>query len=1036
MDRLNRIQNIAVNTIDKNICLSAGAGTGKTKVLTERFLNILKNGNLTKGYELEEILAITYTNKAAFEMKSKIKDALSKSKDDKLKDIYKFFSNAQIFTIHAFCGELIRKYPLAVEVDPEFEICEPLEAEDILRDATNTVFKKYENDMRLYELLMEISEIDIRKFSDAIISLYDDLKNKSYSIDEIEIKNSEFLNEISKIKTDFSTLIYWIHELGNHKKLASNSKFRKLYAGDDIKKFFGSPNFDFFEKIRSCVKDSKNKEIYEIMGKIRLEMLRLELVNEPKNQKYYELITDILKDIEIEYTFKKREKNYLDYEDLQKYALKILNSEIDIEYKYIMVDEFQDTNKIQTEILKKLTNNLSDNVNLFVVGDAKQSIYGFRGGDLAQYKKFVKEMESKDCISLDMNENYRSSSSLIESFNELFPKILGKEYTNLNANLKGDEKIKILEFCDDSKESVVAANYIDSLIKAGIDKKDIAILFRTAKNMESFESELISRNISVNNTAKKFSEFREIRDIIVLLKALSNNRDILNILAYFKSPLVGLSENSIFKLALRSKDTDILNFELEKELDDRDKELFKNGLSKYFTLREYKNVLTLSEFIAMVVKELRCYEIFRMCFGKNSILNIDKLILLSNEFEKKSLNLEEFINYVQNVVLDGEKTEDAVTLMTIHKSKGLEFDHIILSDFKKNLLKKPTENIIKIGENGLGIKIKNRESKYYFIIEAEKLNELEEERRIFYVAATRAKKTLTFLNCKYKEKEDIEKGNENNVKNSYHELLKNTQFNNLKIISPSYEEVLRNSKPNIFEKLNMTGDCENNTLIRNEYFDRNKQFRYYSASGYMAFKKDPVSFYRTYILGDEIEYKSDGSEYEGIDPIKRGIIVHKYAQFCPSDIDEFLKRELEQNDIAVTNDVLDLLKDRIKNVDKSQRGTILHREYEFYYPVKNGIINGFIDQIREVNGDIEIIDFKTGHLTKESIEYYKLQLQIYTRAYESISGKHVKSAILISLADNTEHEIDISKTSVDNTIADFEKFIDFVETHDKIENYY
>ncbi|RVU54583.1 UvrD-helicase domain-containing protein [Anaerosphaera multitolerans] len=1032
--KLNEKQQSAVDTLDRNLSLTAGAGTGKTKVLTERFISILKNGNLTEGKEYDEVLSITFTNKAADEMKMRILKALSQEKgDEKFNRLHRNFPLAQIFTIHGFCTSLIKKYPLVANCDPLFTVAEDREAKVLLEEAVAETVGKFSEDLRIYELLLEKGYLNFNELSDTLITLYYTMRNKSLNVDLIKERNRKFNDGLKK--GNFNKLKSLLLE---YYELKPGSKFRDFYESETTQTFLKEESLDCLLEIENNLGSSKKERAIELRDEISREIVNLRSVLERGNYKYYELIVEMLGDIVESYEDKKSQRALLDYDDLQLKALEILKKGYGREYKYIMVDEFQDTNSFQVEILKALTDNFSQSVNLFVVGDEKQAIYSFRGGNVEQYRSFTEELKFKNGLEIDMNINYRSSKELLESFNSIFLNLMGKDkYKSLEPYNTEGKKIKTIFFEGESEERVIAACVVD-LIKSGESPEDIAILFRKKKNIGKYENELLKSGIKVNNTAQSFFERTEIRDVLSLLKAVSNKRDYLSFLAFLKSPMVGLNENSIYLIGTYLVEKGDLNFDLSL-LDSGEEKLYSEGIRKLKELRDLKNVSLLGELVLKSLEINRCFEIAQVCFGDFAVENLNNLVNLAFQFQEENSNsLVDFIDYVKTVELDTPPRRGEVNLVTIHKSKGLEYKTVIIAEMDADFTKGISYKFIQLGSKGLGINIDNRNSKYKEVLWENKAEQIEEEGRILYVAMTRAIENLILPvgnNSKFKVEIDESKDDKDNKdnliskENSYLGLIEKSQFNDFE----KTEFNLENSREISTEEKSLSKvlNLEKDTLVRESYIDRYKTLRFYSASSFMAFKKSPELFYRTFILKEDVKLE-EGYVYENelLDPIVRGNIVHKYAQLHPKDIDEFISNELLFYGIAGSEKVVELLKAQFKNYDVGLKGEVLHSEYEFYYSLNNGVIHGYIDQVRKVGGEIEIIDFKsTYNYGEKVIKYYEPQLQIYTKAFEEISGEKVSRAKLIFLSDNKEYNVDISKNALNYVTMDFENFIDFVEKH-------
>ena len=1035
MSNLNSIQKKAVETINTNLSLKAGAGTGKTKVLTERYLNILENGNLTKGSEFDEILAITFTNKAADEMKGRIlKELRNRRNDNNFKNLYKYFSKANIYTIHGFCTNIIKENPLIAEVDPNFQVADERISNILLKESVDEVLNSELENEKLIELLIKREDVNLNSFAKDISFLLKDIKNNGYSIEYLEKNHNLYMEEIEE--SDYSKLHLLLKD---YEEVVTGRNYKALMKTTEYEMFFKEPSIEFLEIILKDLGSGKGEEQEGIREKIISEINTLNNVRELEIKKYYDLIFSLLKKIDLLYSKKKKEKALLDYSDLQFKALDIIKKVDNYNYKYIMIDEFQDTDRLQAEIFTNLSNLGKSKANIFVVGDPKQSIYGFRGSNLDEYYSFTNKIKSFGGEELVMEENYRSSSTLIDSFNQIFKGLLKENYDSLVARSINTKNLNIevleysdLDYEDKEKEAKIVANRILDLINDGENPSEIAVLFRRKKYIDIFEEELLKLNISVNNTAQDFIKKTEIKDIIIFLKAISNKRDFLSFLSYLRSPLVGLNDNSLVIIAKYfNKEEYFIEDKYLELLDTYEKELYLDGYNRLINIKKLSPLLSLKELVSEAIKISDYYEISTMLFGISASKNLDKLVNLAEEFEEEiSSNLSEFFDYLNETEIDVEEDSEAVNLITIHKSKGLEYDNIIIAEMDNKFNSKSKNNFFEYSDIGLGINLKNINSKYNEISKYKKEKSLEEEIRMFYVATTRAKKRL-ILSCVNIEEDK-------KYENTYYNLFSKSGFDNYIKREISTFDIEKEDKLSLSDEiLNIDKKEDKNSLVKNSYLEKVKKVRYYSASSYMSFKRSKQEYFRKYILGEEIISATNYSEETKIlDPIVRGNIVHSYAEETPKDIDEFIKKSLRNYGVLVSEENINLLKEQFKNYEMSLKGKVLYRELEFYYPIKNGVIHGYIDQIREDEDGISIIDFKTSYNSDEELrKYYYPQLQIYTKAFEEISGKKVKEAKLLFLSNNEEFNIDISENALKETIKDFEEYINFVENHSKLEDY-
>ncbi|MDO5041760.1 MAG: 3'-5' exonuclease, partial [Peptoniphilus sp.] len=714
--------------------------------------------------------------------------------------------------------------------------------------------------------------------------------------------------------------------------------------------FREKPYYDLLLSIEENLGDSKKEEVILKKEEIESEINYLRANLEIHNKKYYDLVLDIITSAVKRYQGAKRDYNMLDYNDLEDFAYEILKSGVNVNYKYILVDEFQDTNPTQVNILMKLTDSLSDRVNLFVVGDPKQSIYGFRGGDLESYRNFLEIMRDYGCEDLEMQENYRSQGTLIKSFNSIFKELLREDYKEIKANIFGEEKIKFLTWEED--EDTAVANYVQNLVESGVKDSEIAVLYRRKSYMQNLEKELLKRGLRVNNSSKRFSELAEIRDLMILLKATENSKDIISTLAFLKSPMVGMDEDSIFLAAYNYKLQESEGMGLGDGLDDVNYPLFEQGMKSLEYLRGLKKITNLGEFLSEAVIHLRYFEIARAVYGEDAKYNISKLIKMATDFDSiGSQSKYDFLTYLEKNDEDNHGSK-GVNLMTIHKSKGLEFGHVILRDFNLPIRGGGNYDRFAVDDIGLGIKLEGRDAKYKIINEKEGKKSRAEEVRVLYVACTRAKETLTF-SCEI----DNSKGKKLLMKKgSFHEMIYKSGFTDMEILKGDERDLKTKQVFKIPDK----GSLKNykvikteidNHLIRDEYIEKKSVLNYYSATSFITYKQNPKLFYDRYILGVKEEMQEDGNFHSQYSPIPfdiRGIILHKYAEIEPVDYSQFLSDQLRRHHLEENSETLNYLMNLMNIYDENKRGEILERELEFYFKEKGIYITGQIDQVRKV----------------------------------------------------------------------------------------
>ena len=406
--------------------------------------------------------------------------------------------------------------------------------------------------------------------------------------------------------------------------------------------------------------------------------------------------------------------NLVDFDDLLLLTYKILDEFDEVaqsysqKYQYIMVDEYQDTNDIQMMILKKLC---STHNNICVVGDDDQSIYGFRGANIKNILEFSKTFDAK---IIKLEENYRSTPEILNVANKLIAYNKTRHDKVLKPTLNSGKKVEVLENYNEMAESETIAKRIKSLIESGVSPDNIAILYRINSLSRAIEDGLRTHKIPYKLIAgMKFYEREEIKDIISYLRLLINPNDDYSFKRVVNKPRRGIGKASLDKVE-----------EIKGELSFF--EYVKNSDLSFVTKKAQK---ALKEFVEMI-ERLRDKPIMDLLFSfeeevgllkfykdEDKILNLQEFYGLIKEYAKDGLELEEILNEL-SLQSDADNIEDkAINIMTIHASKGLEFDYLFVVGFE--------EGFFPLGDA-----------------------DIEEERRLAYVAITRAKKELVLSYAK------------------------------------------------------------------------------------------------------------------------------------------------------------------------------------------------------------------------------------------------------------------------------------------------
>lgn len=599
LDNLNEMQKEAVIYKDGPLLILAGAGSGKTKVLTCRIAYLIKE----YGVDPYNILAITFTNKAATEMKDRITNLIGKT-------------NITASTFHSFGVKILREYDNAeiLGYNKNFNIMDS--------DDTLTLIKKITKDLGF----------DPKTFSPYMIK-----------------------NKISSCKNEY-------------------------VMPEDYKAFVCS---------------SEDDVIYKVYSK-------------------YE---DTLK-----------QNNSVDFDDLLILPIKLFKEYPDVlkyyqdKYKYVLIDEYQDTNEAQYIFSKMLCNN---HKNIFVVGDNDQAIYAFRG---ANYKNILNfEKDYPDCKVIMLEENYRSTQNILDAANSVIRHNKMRKDKNLWCNNDVGDKVKYIKCESDKEECSFVTDKIKELRdKYNVNYEDIAILYRTNAQSRLIEEEMLKNGIPYRIVGSfYFYNRKEIKDLLCYLRIINNPDDDVSLLRVINTPKRGIGDKTIEALSKVANDKGISLFEAI----DSGKELgFKNLILE---MKEKCESLTLTEMVEMVLKLSGLRDELSSDKSLESEIRLENLeefksITKGYEEEYGVISLTDFLNEVSLVsdISEHQDSSNKVSLMTIHAVKGLEFDNVFIVGMEEGIF--PHYNSINEGT----------------------MAAIEEERRLCYVAITRAKKNLWMLNCK------------------------------------------------------------------------------------------------------------------------------------------------------------------------------------------------------------------------------------------------------------------------------------------------
>lgn len=818
-----------------HISLTANAGSGKTFVLTKRYLEIA----LKEDVSLREMAAITFTEKAASELYKKISDTITelllnetdKKQIKKLTGLRQSLISANIQTIHSFCIDILKEYPVEAGIDANFSPIDPEKTNELIELAIEETVKaaveegEYNDTFKylvrvfgsisifkdqLKDLIYKRKKVELigeelyKKTDDEIATYYEQnieeaakeiLKETLATvISDLKILNNYATEANSKLAPEIDSLLSGVE---SEKAILSrvkviNSIFEKILTSDGKKVrsrgYLNKSTESCLKEIDRVLQHKKEIAAFHLPDNHKEQHKALALFGK-RLYSFYLIVLDA-------FERRKTDNGFLDFEDILLHTMKILKNEdvrfaLSQKYKYIMVDEYQDTNEIQYQIFLPILNDLKNAGNLFVVGDEKQSIYMFRDAELAvfqQTKEDIKQVDGEEYL-LSLPASFRMAPAICGLTNYMFRKLFENpkdifnevEHTDLICG-KSDElhgEIEVLVGVDKPKEEdlvegeeipseaeMVARRLItlheDGAKPVPLEWKDMAVLCRKRNSFAELEEVFFEHNIPYTIVGGKgFYQRQMVFDISNYFQFLIYENNDAALAGILRSPFFSLSDSDLYSIWLQRKGS-LWNCLQQCAHTDKRIEAIVTTLHEN---RALAATMGIAELLRKIVRETGYLTILASrSDGAQEMANFEKLLRLTIAYSNQGFrNLYDYVMFLQHAIEsmndEGQAAiideSDTVRIMTVHQSKGLEFKAVVL--FKCNVQAQKT--VVK--QKGLEVNKQfgfitklpdpnNFAAKYFSppiadlhqLIEQKK--EIAEIKRLFYVAVTRAKNYLFF----------------------------------------------------------------------------------------------------------------------------------------------------------------------------------------------------------------------------------------------------------------------------------------------------
>ncbi|MDO5569093.1 MAG: UvrD-helicase domain-containing protein [bacterium] len=1025
----------AIEKTNTSIIVSAGAGSGKTAVLTARVLNLLRHHK-----NINELLILTFTNAAASEMKERIRASIEK--DESIKHQLALIDASYIMTFDAFALYIVKKYHYLLNLKPDINIIDNTLINIKKQEFLNDIFDKLyiEKNALFIKLINDFCLKDDKNIKQIILNIYNKLSllinkkeylfnyiNNYYNDKVIDNNINQYLkiitNKLMLLSEDVKNFLCVVDNKYGQRIEAVLNRIITSTTYDDIKlslncKLPNLPNGtephikELKQKITSIINELKVLTSYPNIEEIKKAIY--------KTKDYVEIIIYIIKELDAVVDNYKRENDTFDFSDIALMSLKLveenktIRDELKSSFSEIMIDEYQDTSDIQEYFINLISNN-----NVYMVGDIKQSIYRFRNANPNIFKnKYDSYKENINGIKIDLFKNFRTRQEPISNINSIFNMIMDNEVgdanyeeshqlvfgnniynnqgkTNQNNNLEiynyqesndySKEEIEAFIIATDIKNKVISKYQI-------LDKK--TSLLRDAKYSDF--AILIDRSSSFV-LYKKIFEYMSIPLYIHKDEEITSSYDILVIKNILH--LIVLTFNSEYKTNFKYYFTSISRSYLFNYNDDYIFDIIANNKYQDTTIMQKVNKLaslmpstTITQMINLIIEEFNIYDkLITIGNIENSQKRIERLINITDNLSKLGYTTYNFVSFFQTIIDNEQKieytptknSEDAVTIMTIHKSKGLEFSICYYSGLYKKFNKQDIKARFSFDES-LGIitpyiheGINN--TIYKSILEYNYYKqEVSEKIRLFYVALTRAKEKIIIVTTL------TDKTISNNKIPVENRLTYSSFQDILESIYHSLSPYITNIDIN---KINLSKDY--NLIKKSNFKDKIK-------------KSDKVITYKTINIENNIveENKFSKSVNKVLSTKEKDNMEYGTYMHYLLEIIDFKNPDLSKIDIKYHKTINNLLnQDIFTNIKEAT----IYKEYQFSYTNNINNYNGIIDLILKYQDKIIIVDYKLKEVDDDNYikqiagykEYLstKTSLPIYTYLY-SIINNELKEIIL------------------------------------------
>lgn len=1078
-------EQLAATAIGDNLVVNAGAGSGKTTVLTARYIRLLEEGGLSPG----QIVAITFTKKAAREMRERIDETLAAlAIKPRWKDAREQLVSAPIGTIHSFYARVLRSFPVEAGINPSFRVLDELEASLLLDKAVAAAFQqavaeKCPHLALLTEVLGAQALEEEGSLSKQIRHLYKTLLNRGIPVAEAS------LSEL------YAKLPSWQQCREGIAALAAGEAELAASLEGKVKPEMARARQAFVQ----AAKDVAALTTPEALAELYPDLLALTELKGGRTKGHKEFVNSgvqavqnllsrglapvlgqavlgLLRRLDRVFAQLKGRAGGLDFSDLQFAMWHLLQqpqvaAALGKKYLTYMIDEFQDTDRLQHRIIARLVQqgDIIPPGRLFIVGDEKQSIYRFRGADVGVFNSVRKQLTRDDPQrEKRITCNFRSRKPLIDLVNALFSQLMGgrgeMEYIPLSASRRGATPCAELLICPEEADSPAAgeAAAMAARIREMVEGKelivgdsetpqpvkygDMAILIRSRTHIKEYEHHLRLQGIPYTVVGGiGFYEQQEVQDLLNLLRAVGNSWDEIPLIAALRSPLFALDDDSLYALVRSQEHSGGSLLDQAAALEGEQQGRLLRARAVISQLRRARGRLELPRLLELALELTQYREAILTGYaGLQRYANLEKLMDLAESFAAAAYD-EEFLTWVEYAAAQDEaeaevdsEESDSVRIMTIHASKGLQFPVVFLPVANTKMRLRFGSMLID-DQGKLAFCHPWQCPVWEEVKEQERQREIEEYKRLLYVAATRARDRLVFLTKETEKEEESFNYWISDFADQApgHFILReaspgggSVQFP-LPLPEPGPPD--KRSPEEIFPGLARVGRGT-------------RTIRYFSVSQFLLWKHDREQFNRQYLSRwvqlDPLKLREQSQEDWEHEPggANFGSLLHSALEAIDANTDlpallgtllpaHFPAAEKDQQD-RIFYAAKTLLEGYIRDPGPPGAFASSVREQEFYFRLGNALFYGIIDRLLFADDHVAIVDYKTNRIPTEGkqslVEFYAPQLRFYALAAAEIYRRPVRAYLQLLRLPPGHQTIEIDLSAKEAEIKEqLQEFVDY-----------